>query len=329
MKLLNKCLIALALALIAIVPFGNVKNEALAQQVLGNMSPVYTPSVAFPFTPFSATVSAPTATAAFSVQNQATAIFEFAGTFTGLSAVVQVTDAAPSITSPTWKTVDVSSYTEGALITNISAAGLYAVPLAGARQIRVLVNAVTIASPNTLAITMSGNTGVRYIRTSKERLRTFSAAAEVVPTAAGDFFTIAGNATNKIRIKEIACTGTSATAALEIVSLIKRSTIGTGAATATLTDVPINSTNIAGTAVVKTYNTVPSPVGTAVGTLRTFKVYLPATASATTVPSFSWKFGDDEDQQLSLNSATENVAINTTTGSYTQTWDCFVTWTER
>src|SRR5208337_8680 len=182
-------------------------------------------------------------TAAFSVQNQETMCLQLSGTYTGLAAVVQGTTSPPSIaaSSAVWTSIGVAAYPEDSVkIIGITQNGLYCFNTAGLRQIRLNVTAVTIAGTNSLVINASGTTAHKYVTNSPQRKATYTAAFNIVSpaTAAVDWATITG------------------------------SSLDTGAAAANPAAIPVDSNSVAGTAVVATYTTAPSPKGTAVGTVR-------------------------------------------------------------
>jgi hypothetical protein len=323
-KLLKVGLIALA-ALLLPLNFAMVvkDNQARAQSAV--QTPVYIPSVAFTLGSFTATVSSPTATNAFSVQNQSTTYIRLSGTFTALGAVIQVTEAAPSVASPTWQTVDVKSFNENAWITNITAAGFYQVQTEGVRQIRLLVNAVTITGGNSLVATIAGNTGDRTVGNLPERKRTFSAGNNGVITssAVGSFFTIFGNATTIVKVKEIYCSVNGAAAATGTLEIDKVSTAFTGGTNTSQTVGPHSSTNVAANSVVAAYTTVPTGGGTLVAPIRVTAGFFPLNTSAPVTVDF--KFSQADDQEIILNSATEGLAVK---GSASFLYNCFVEWTE-
>src|SRR5208282_86463 len=330
MKKYFKRIFAASLALLAFCAIG-IKTDCFAQSAV--QTPVYVPSVSFPLGTYAATVSASTPTAAFSVQNQETMCLQLSGTYTGLAAVVQGTTSPPSVaaSSAVWTSIAVVAYPEdGVKLINIAQNGLYCFNTAGLRQIRLNVTAVTIGGSNSLVINASGTTAHKYVTNSPQRKATYTAAFNVVSpaTAAVDWATITGSATTKVHVKEIACWGIAATPYVETISLIKRSTLDTGTAAANPAAIPVDSNSLAGTAVVATYTTAPTPKGTAVGTVRLIQEYLPA--STAQPATFDWQFGINDDQDVVLNSATENLALNSTTGTTsTQTFSCFMKWEEQ
>ena len=329
MKKYLKNIFAASLALLAFCAIG-VDADCFAQSAV--QTPVYVPSVAFPLGTYAATVSTSTPTAAFSVQNQATMCIQLSGTYTALTAVMQGTVSPPSVaaSAAVWNTISVvSSPDDKSKITTITANGLYCFSTGAFRQVRLNVTAVTISGTNSLVISASGTTDNRYVVNTVQKKRTFTSAFSVVSpaTAAVDFATLTGSATAQIRVKEVQCWGTAATSYLETVSLIKRSTLDTGSAAANPAAIPMDSSDLAATATVATYTTAPSPKGTAVGTVRLAIETLTVNGG---IPAyFDWQFGVAEAQDLILNSAIENIALNSTTSSYAQTFVCALTWEEQ
>jgi len=327
-KWLNR-LIAASLVLLATLSFDFHPSGVLAQSAV--QTPTYIPSVAFTLGTYTATVSTSTPTAAYSVQNQNTLCLQFSGTFTGLAATIQGTTSPLTVAaaSSTWSNLSAHLYPEdGVRVVNITQAGLYCFSSAGLRQVRVNVTAVTLTGSNTLTIGLSGTTEDRYNTNYVERRRTYSAAFTVLSpqTAAADWATLTGSATAQIHVKEIACWGTTTSAAfLDTISLIKRSALDTGGTSTAPTVVPNDSGQIAGSAVAAAYTVAPTK-GTAVGTVRVIQLYIPLATSQ--APSFDWQFGINDDQDLILNTATENLALNSTLETTAETWTCFMKWEE-
>jgi len=321
-------------SLIALAAFscGFNPSGVLAQSAV--QTPTYIPSVAFTLGTYTATVSTSTPTAAYSVQNQATLCLQFSGTFTGLAATIQGTTSPLTVAaaSSTWSNLSAHFYPEdGIRLVNVTQAGLYCFSSTGLRQVRVNVTAVTLTGSNTLTIGLSGTTEDRFHMNYTERKRTYSSAFAVstATTAAQDWSTITGSASNQIHVKEIACWGTVATTAqLETISLIKRSTLDTGGTPVVATLVPMDSGQIAATAAVNSYTVAPTSKGTVVGTVRIIQLFLPLNTSQPA--TFDWVFGVNDDQDLILNSATETLGLNSlTVGTNSETFNCFMKWEEQ
>lgn len=107
--------------------------------------------------------------------------------------------------------------------------------------------------------------------------QTYSASITNLAMAATptDVFTITGSATKTVKITRIYLTGTQTTGDTSDVLLIKRSTANTAGTSTTPTVVPYDSNNAAGTAVVRAYTANPT-LGTAVGTLASYSMFIPA-----------------------------------------------------
>lgn len=154
----------------------------------------------------------------------------------------------------------------------------------------------------------------------------------LVPAAsATDFFTIQGSATKIVTVVELSCSGTSTATGASDVLLVKRSAANTTGTSTAPTAIPVDSNNAAGTAAVKAYTANPGALGTAVGTLRSSKLALPAPGSAVANASIRWQFGDSPyEQPIVLRGVAQTLAINGNAVSFGAgtVLDCNVTWTE-
>jgi hypothetical protein len=149
----------------------------------------------------------------------------------------------------------------------------------------------------------------------RERLTYAAATPSVVPAAsATDIFTITGSGTKTVYIHKITVTGTRTAHAHDLVQLIKRSTANSGGTSATLTNVPYDSTNAAATAVVRSYTANPT-LGTAVGTVyarrQSFPVQTPANAQGNggSVVPWEWTFVANA-QPIILRGTNQVLAVN-------------------
>jgi hypothetical protein len=159
---------------------------------------------------------------------------------------------------------------------------------------------------------------------------TYGATTGVFAPAASatDVFVITGSASKTVRILRITITASQTTAGQFTVSLIKRSADDTGGTSAAATAVPYDSNNAAGTAVVRSYTVNPTGVGTAVGTVRTEKMFIPATTSV--IPTeVVWDFSPPYKQAVTLRGAAQVLAINLGGATLTGGSLCVsVEWTE-
>ncbi len=142
---------------------------------------------------------------------------------------------------------------------------------------------------------------------------TYSAAIGglVAAASATDIFTITGSASKIVYITRIALMGTQTTASSRDIYLIKRSSANTNGTSSTLTNVPLDSNNAAATAVVRAYTANPSGLGTAVGNIRTRKVFVSlASGNTSNADEMILEFGTRNTQPLVLRGTSELVAIN-------------------
>jgi hypothetical protein len=120
-----------------------------------------------------------------------------------------------------------------------------------------------------------------------------------------DIITIYGSATKLVRVRRLCFCGTQTTAAMRDVLFIKRSTANSGGTSTTPTVIPFDSTQAAGTAVVRAYTANATSLGTTVGTIRARKIFI--AGSAASADEFSFDFGRDG---LVLRGTGEGLAFN-------------------
>lgn len=109
-----------------------------------------------------------------------------------------------------------------------------------------------------------------------------STTAVLVPavTSPNPWFVIEGSASKTIRIQSIIVSGITLTAVAYVnIGLRKYSTAASGGTSTTLTNVPLDSTQAAGTATVKAYTAIPT-AGTTVGDISSRRVIGQATTAA-------------------------------------------------
>lgn len=166
--------------------------------------------------------------------------------------------------------------------------------------------------------------------TTEGKKNSYSAAfVALVPAATPtDILTIAGSATKTIRVTSIRFTlsTTAGSGILLNASLMKRSTVDSGGTSTVATDVPHDSTNPAGTAVVRGYTANPT-LGTAVGTIRAIRY--DATPAAAANQEEVFEFGTRPSQTIVLRGTSEQLCLNfggtTITGGI---MDGSIEWTE-
>lgn len=146
-----------------------------------------------------------------------------------------------------------------------------------------------------------------------ESLRaSYSACANGITVAATptDVFTIQGSATKTIKVTRIEVTGTTtAGSGISITcSLNRRSTANTGGTSTIETNTKYNTTNAAGTAVVRSYTANPSALGTLVGPIRTARMTM---VNASVAQNYLvWDFGVRPTQSITLSGTSEFLCVN-------------------
>lgn len=99
-----------------------------------------------------------------------------------------------------------------------------------------------------------------------------------------DIWTMSGSATKVIRITRISISGNASSGGNVLFRVIKRSTADTAGTSTTLTDVPNDSGDAAGTSVVKAYTVNPTALGTAVGDVADWTLYITGTGNTNQEP---------------------------------------------
>lgn len=187
---------------------------------------------------------------------------------------------------------------------------------------------------------LGGGYGPMQVMTEGQKATYTASVTGFSPVAsATDILNIFGSSSKTIRITRIEISGTTsaATAAVNDLQVIKRSTAGTlGSAVLTaLTAVPHDSASAAASATISTVGTANyTTLGTSVGILqaRKFTCQL-ATATATDfpiVPPTIWSFTERSEQGIVLRGATQQLALNWNGGAVPAgcSLDISVTWTE-
>lgn len=240
-----------------------------------------------------------------------------------------------SVDGTNWDTFQVLNIGTNATVSTTTANGVFGAAIGGYLQVRIIATAftsgtVTIAwtadnNPNDsfvpavvrnslgTEIFTSGTPGVISGTITASPVdgtkTTYSSAAVNLVSAASatDIFTITGSATKTIRVAKLYVSGLATTGGNITVNFIKRSTANTGGTSSILTAVPFDSTNAAATAVVRSYTANPT-LGTAVGTIRSERVFI--SGGATTASNNSFDVFGDFAQAVVLRGTSEVLAIN-------------------
>lgn len=143
-------------------------------------------------------------------------------------------------------------------------------------------------------------------------LQTYSATASnlVMAASATDIFTITGSATKTIMLTQFLISGTATSATVASVDVVIRSTANTGGTSSNLVEVPNDSTNAAATATTLSYTVNPT-LGTTVGTIRSFKLFMPPpTGGNANTPSTPILFPHTFSQPITLRGTGQVMAFN-------------------
>lgn len=150
-------------------------------------------------------------------------------------------------------------------------------------------------------------------------------------SATTDIFTIFGSASKLVKVTRLQIMATIATAAaLFDVLLSKRSAATTAGTPVAGVVIPLDSTNAAGTALVKGYSAAPT-AGAALGNVGTAKLYLPITGTPSPLDrALVFEFGNRPGQAIALRGVAQGLALtlNGATPADVTSWDINVEWTE-
>jgi len=146
-----------------------------------------------------------------------------------------------------------------------------------------------------------------------EKRATYSAAILGLQVASGttDFFCVSGSASKVLIVKKIRFSGTASSTTQVGVQLDIRSSANTGGTSSTLTDVPADTTNPAGTATVRAYTVNPSSLGTLVGMYGgLYYTFVATNSNGVSVEFRELRFGEEEDQGMVLRGAAQSACLN-------------------
>jgi hypothetical protein len=168
---------------------------------------------------------------------------------------------------------------------------------------------------------------VQSINNLFNKAATYSASSsQTLAATPTDVFLLPGSANKTIYVKSVEVSCVKTTAGQSSVSLVKQSTLGSGAAVS-VTPVKMDTNDVASD-VAMSFFTVNPTSGTDIGVVASGYITFPAPATAGFGSHIHrWFFGDQIDRYLVLRGANENLVLNmggaTLTGavcSYTVTW---------
>jgi hypothetical protein len=165
-----------------------------------------------------------------------------------------------------------------------------------------------------IAATPDGDASYLLLRSNEHRKPTYRYAGNFTPVATPtDVLVIQGSASKTLRVKRIALTSATATAAGTMpVTLIKRSAANSGgtAALTAITGAPHDSNDAVATAVVSRVGTGNfGTLGTAVGNLGQGRLFFPIAASGG-ADRLTWDFATRQDKAIILRGIADFLCIN-------------------
>jgi hypothetical protein len=201
----------------------------------------------------------------------------------------------------------------------------------GASHVRVRVSAHTSGTANATVRGSNVSPPASLVSTLDGSKATYSAAITglVFAASATDIFTITGSASKVVRVIQMSLSATQTASNRRDTQIVKRSTANTGGTSSTPTVVPHDSTDPAGTAVVRAYTANPT-LGALVGVMRSRKILIDTpTAAGGASDDSVWNFGDRNDKSGILRGTAEVLAINmNAVTSAGNSCGLFVMWTE-
>lgn len=282
--------------------------------------------------PVQATLSAET-TKVIGTVNQGTSPWVTSGTST-VSGTVAATQSGTWTVQP-GNTANTTAWkVDGSAVTQPVSAASLPLPTGAATAALQTTGNTSLSSIDSkltspIAVSQSGTWTVSSVPSSSTKA-TYSAAATFTAVATPtDVFTITGSGTKTIKVSEIGINGTNTGNTNILINLIKRSSANSAGTPTTATAVPLDSSDAAATAVVRSYTTNPT-LGTTVGSIRVDYAFFPTLASTNAGTSIAHDFGVDNDKAPTLRGTSEVLAVNLSgvliTGTTSLSID--ITWTE-
>lgn len=165
--------------------------------------------------------------------------------------------------------------------------------------------------------------------TPNSSISTYSVAdVNIANIGAGDVFCVAGSATKTVYIQKIHASALAGAAIVVNLSIIKRSSLGTGGTSAAETVVPNDSNNAAGTATATSYTVSPTP-GTTVGAIMAHKLAAGVQGNTAAVTEAYFRYGNDGQQPIILHGTAENVCVNVGALGTGGSWAIYAEWIEQ
>lgn len=254
------------------------------------------------------------------------------GTAVPVSGTVSVTNFAnplPVSESGNW-TVRIVGNGGATLDSTIGAATAPTNALAVSGVFQTTIPVLTAGQAVAIQVDVSGS---QYVDL-EGRKATYSAVANSTTTAtftaaSGDIAVLPGSATKTIRVTRVEVTlSTTGTAAIETVSLIKRSAADTGGTSSAMTIVPHDANFSGASAAPLIYTATPTP-GAAVGFIRVTQ-FNDQSASLPGAATWIWTFGDGRGGagSIVLRGTAQELCINLAGVVATQTAAVSFEWTE-
>lgn len=287
----------------------------------------------------SGTMAALNAAVTADIIDMGSTVFQLTGVF--VATVV----AEGSVDNTNWTNLSIFP-ASGALTTaGVTATGSYRVPSTGGySHIRLRASAYTSGTvtvqmtiSNVVAAPQCFSPNAQNMNVAASHVdgwkATYSASITALAMAntPTDVFTITGSSTKTIRVTRIYLTGIQTTGNTSSILLIRRSTANSAGTSTTPTIVQNDTNDAAATAVVRAYTVNPT-LGTTVGTMATYAMYIPAAQPANANSPF---IAPDlfaavrPAEAIVLRGTTQVLAVNFNSTTVTgNSMNIFIEWTE-
>lgn len=311
------------LAAVVLTGFLSLSSFVQAQTYPTN-NPTYIPTAIMPQTTLSAA-----GYATMNLNGISSVVFTLSGSPTTPVGTFEGA-AARSPDTVAWTTLTPTTMDGSGLLTrNVTATGVYRLNTAGLAQVRFNLASVAAGS---IVVSASGQQGVGTVLERPLRSTTYSATVIGLTPAASatDLLTVTGSASVTIKIREVRCSGSSTANATALLVGLRRNTANSGGTSSAINVSSRSSAQAAasGTAVSYTANPTTGTLGTtySVGLLTSGPLATPTVGAQ----DLFWRYGDNNTEMPTLNSAAQSFSINANGASFTSgmSLNCQVVWTE-
>lgn len=196
----------------------------------------------------------------------------------------------------------------GGTTTNVTSTDETSINPSSRQLVSGIGTVVDTTTPGQIAVNLASNSvGVTYMASTPQF---------VTPATPTDLIIFTGSATKTVKILKIRMCLGEGTAGCEQYRVAKRSTANTGGTLTTVTPVPVDSNNAAGTASLGYYTAKPTSLGTLVGYPIDLFLQTPIGTAGSSIqpPWFDLYDAPAFGQPLTLRGTNESLCLNNTDG---------------